>query len=178
MVPVIWHNLIKEKYLSHLSVHSWLKLATFSPPGGSQKWKHLQRMLPILLHWIAWLPSTGSAIEIGKDDILGMGIKAQLSPILLEFLHTLGLHYLFHLKSPHNNSTLGESWITSSMMLLDRELSAEWIKYTQHLDEAGIRLQERPDILIWMGGDKSGNISVRNIYNALTEEICPTRDQT
>jgi hypothetical protein len=178
MVPGIWHNLIKDKYLAHLPVHSWLRSATFSPLRGSQTWKHLQRTLPILLHWIAWLPGNGSAIELGKDDILGMGIKAQLSSRLLERLHNLGHHYLFHLKAPHNSSTLGESWITSSMLLLDRELSAEWIRYTQHLNEAGICLQERPDNLIWTGGDKSGIISVRNIYKALTEEIWPTRDQT
>jgi hypothetical protein len=87
MVPGIWNKLIKDKYLSHLPVHSWLRSATFTPQGGSQTWKHLLKSLPILLHWIAWLPGTGTAIEIGKDDILGMGEKALLSPRLLERLH-------------------------------------------------------------------------------------------
>jgi hypothetical protein len=160
MVPGIWHNLIKDKYLAHLPIHSWLRSATPSPLRGSRTWKHLQRTLPILLHWIAWLPGNGSVIELGKDDILGMGIKAQLSSRLLECLHNLGLHYLFHLKAPHNSCTLGESWKTSSLLLLDRELSTEWIRYTKHLNEAGICLQERPDKLIWTGGDKSGYISV------------------
>jgi hypothetical protein len=107
-----------------------------------------------------------------------MGIKALLSPRLLERLHNLGLHYLFHLKSPHSRNSLGESWVTSSSLNLDRELSAEWNSYTYHLNEAGIRLQERPDTLIWTGGDKSGVISVRNIYKALAEASWPTRDQT
>lgn len=178
MVSGIWHNLIKDKYLAHLPVHSWLRSATPSPLRGSQTWKHLQRTLPILLHWIAWLPGNGSSIELGKDDILGMGIKAQLSSRLLECLHNLGLHYLFHLKAPHSSCTLGESWKTISLLLLDRELSVEWIRYTKHLNEAGICLQERPDKLIWTGGDKSGLISVRNIYKALTNGIWPTCDQT
>jgi hypothetical protein len=107
-----------------------------------------------------------------------MGIKALLSSRLLECLHNLGLHYLFHIKAPHSCCTLGENWKTSSSLLLDGELSAEWIRYTKHLNEAGICLQERPDKLIWTGGDKSGYISVRNIYKALTEEIWPTRDLT
>jgi hypothetical protein len=167
MVPGIWNKLIKDKYLSHLSAHSWLRSATFTPQGGSQTWKHLLKSLPILLHWIVWLPGTGTAIEIGKDDILGMGAKALLSPRLLERLHFLGLHYLFHLKSPHSRNSLGKSWVTSSSLYLDRELSAEWNSYTYHLNEAGIHLLERPDTLIWTGGDKSGVISVRNIYKAL-----------
>jgi hypothetical protein len=154
MVPGILNNLIMDKYLSHLLVHYWLRTATTSPPGGSQTWKHLLKSLSILLHWIAWLPDNGTAIEIGKDDILGLGKKSLLSPRLLDCLHNLGLHYLFHLKSPLNNRSLGESWITSSTLKLDSELSAEWNNYTHHLKEAGIYLQERPDTLIWTGGDK------------------------
>ena len=107
-----------------------------------------------------------------------MGEKAQLSPRTLGRLHSIGLHYLFHLKSPHNRNSLGESWVTSSSLSLDSELTAEWNNYTFHLNEASIHLQERPDTLIWMGGDKSGIISVRNIYKALAEAVWPIRDQT
>jgi hypothetical protein len=178
MVPGIWNKLIKDKYLPHLPVHSWLRSATFTPRGGSQTWKHLLKSLPILLHWIAWLPGTGTAIEIGKDDILGMGEKVLLSPRLLERLHSLGLHFLFQIKSPHCRTSLGESWVTSSSLHLNRELSDEWNRYTFHLKEADIHLQERPDTLIWTGGDKSGDISVRNLYKALAEASWPIRDQT
>jgi hypothetical protein len=141
-------------------------------------WKHLLKSLPVLLHWIAWLPGSGSAIEIGRDDILGMGKKALLSTRLLERLHNLGLFYLFQIKDTHRSNTLGESWVTSSSLNLDSELTAEWNSYTHHLIEAGIRLQDRPDTLIWTGGDKSGYISVRNIYKALTEASWHTRDRT
>jgi len=64
-------------------------------------WKHLLKLLPVLLHWITWLPGSGSAIEIGRDNILGMGKKAPLSTQLLERLHNLGLFYLFQIKDTH-----------------------------------------------------------------------------
>jgi hypothetical protein len=178
MTTGIWNKLIKDKYISHLPVHTWLRSAASSPPGGSQTWKHLLKSLPVLLHWIAWLPGSGSAIEVGRDAILGMGKKALLSTQLLERLHSLGFYYLFQLKDTHRSNTLGESWITSSLLNLNTELTAEWNRYTQHLTEAGIRLQDRPDTLIWTGGDKSGYISVRNIYKALTEASWHTRDRT
>jgi hypothetical protein len=52
MAPGIWNKLIKDKYISHQSVHSWLRSTTTSPRGGSQMWKHLLKSLSILLHWI------------------------------------------------------------------------------------------------------------------------------
>jgi hypothetical protein len=33
--------------------------------------------------------------------------------------------------------------------------------------EAGIRLQDRPDVLLWTGGDQSGSLTAKNVYHAL-----------
>jgi hypothetical protein len=50
-------------------------------------------------------------------------------------------------------------------------LAKEWDLYCRGLAEAGIMLLERPDELNWIGGDKSGIISVKNIYGALASKI-------
>jgi hypothetical protein len=91
MAPGIWSKVIKDKYITHQSVHDWLRSTTDLSSRGSQTWKHLLKSLPILLHWIAWLPGSGSSIEIGRDAILGMGNRAMLTSRLLERLHRKGI---------------------------------------------------------------------------------------
>jgi hypothetical protein len=47
----------------------------------------------------------------------------------------------------------------------------EWDSYRRHLIDSGIKLVDRPDELIWIGGDNSGQISVKNVYEALSNKI-------
>jgi hypothetical protein len=47
------------------------------------------------------------------------------------------------------------------------EVAAEWLCYTTALRTAGISLNENSDELRWTGGDATGIISVKNLYNAL-----------
>jgi hypothetical protein len=38
---------------------------------------------------------------------------------------------------------------------------------------AGIRLQDRPDLFLWTGGDQSGTLTAKNVYQALTTFYWP-----
>jgi len=40
-------------------------------------------------------------------------------------------------------------------------LAEEWDALCKKLNNAGIQLQNTNDVLIWLGGDRSGNISVK-----------------
>jgi hypothetical protein len=51
------------------------------------------------------------------------------------------------------------------------ELAAEWDRYRQNLIGSGIKLVDRSDELIWTGGDSSGQISVKNVYSALSKKL-------
>jgi hypothetical protein len=46
----------------------------------------------------------------------------------------------------------------------------EWTAYCKALIHSGIQLHPRDDNLIWIGGDHSGLITVKNVYNALANE--------
>jgi hypothetical protein len=46
----------------------------------------------------------------------------------------------------------------------------EWDHYTSALKEAGVSLSPCPDTLSWAGGDATGNITVKNLYNALLNQ--------
>jgi hypothetical protein len=50
-------------------------------------------------------------------------------------------------------------------------LIAEWDGFTQHFTGAGIRLQKRPDALIWTGGDSTGFLTAKNVYHALATKF-------
>jgi len=54
-------------------------------------------------------------------------------------------------------------------------LAVEWDYYRQSLIELGISLGEKMDELIWVGGDNSGNISIKNIYEALLNSLWKTK---
>jgi hypothetical protein len=51
------------------------------------------------------------------------------------------------------------------------QFKSEWDGFTQQLTDAGIRLQERPDTLMWTGGDCTGFLTAKNVYQALAEKF-------
>jgi hypothetical protein len=69
----IWHRVIKDKYLPHCSVATWLRSASHRTTVASQIWKNLLKSLHIITHWLSWKPGTGHSVLIGKDLILGLG---------------------------------------------------------------------------------------------------------
>jgi hypothetical protein len=60
-------------------------------------------------------------------------------------------------------------------MDLTNPLAEEWNCYRQSLKESGISLTVNQDELIWIGGDKSGNISTNNIYEAFSNILWITK---
>jgi hypothetical protein len=50
-------------------------------------------------------------------------------------------------------------------------LALEWDDFCKVLSGSGVQLQNKEDELMWTGGDKSGLISVKNVYTALTNKL-------
>jgi hypothetical protein len=114
---------------------------------------------------------------VGRDCILGLGRHALLSSSLLAHLHRKSLYFLHQFISPSNGGLLGDHWLSGEELQLDSDLFSEWEGYTQSLKDAGIRLQERPDTLLWTGGDQSGSLTAKNVYLALARKYW-TQDNT
>jgi len=98
MVLGIWHRVLKDKYLSHLSVVSWFCTVDPAFISGSSTWRNLVNALPLLLHWLAWKPGAGSSITVGKDEILGLGKRSFLSPELISLINSKHVHFLYQAK--------------------------------------------------------------------------------
>jgi hypothetical protein len=54
---------------------------------------------------------------------------------------------------------------------LEGDLAAEWERYRRNLIGSGIQLTTRSDELKWTGGDSSGQLTVKNVYNALSSKL-------
>jgi hypothetical protein len=115
---------------------------------------------------MAWSPGNGHSILIGKDCILGMGQSAILSEELIETINRKGIYYLFQAKALTQVGRITSNWISSDDLELSGCLQVEWKAFCVALINNGITLQEKSDQLKWTGGNKSGQVLVRNIYLA------------
>jgi ribonuclease HI len=66
-----------------------------------------------------------------------------------------------------DHDTYLSNWKDSEELELTWELSTEWLQFRRALQAAGVIVTGNEDELIWTGGDTSGVISVKNVYEAL-----------
>jgi hypothetical protein len=91
----IWHRVIYGKYITPLSLTSWLRHTVTCPTIASPIWRSLLKNLHFIQHWLCWKPGSGHSIHIGRDVILGLGSTAFLTPGLLNYLREKQVFYLF-----------------------------------------------------------------------------------
>jgi hypothetical protein len=122
---------------------------------------------------MVWSPGDGISIVIGKDCILEMGEVALLLEELIVTLNSKGIYYLFQAQKTPNVGMISSNWHTSEDLNLAGHLQEEWNLYRRALINNGVLIQQKTDSLKWVGGNKSGVISVKNIYLALENLRCP-----
>jgi hypothetical protein len=66
---------------------------------------------------------------------------------------------------------LGKNQVCSTELGLEGDLAVEWESYRRKLIDTRIFLVDRQDELLWNEGDSSGQISVKNVYEALSNKI-------
>jgi hypothetical protein len=88
-------RVIKDKYIMHDSILSYLHSVDSFSSFCSRSWKNIQNTLPVILHWMVWNPSSGHSISIGRDAIIRLGQHSYLSQELITLLNCKNLHLLF-----------------------------------------------------------------------------------
>jgi hypothetical protein len=167
----IWHQVLKDKYIPHTPVITWLCLADPSVLSGSQTWNNLINALPLLVHWLALKPRSRVSIITGKVEILGLGKGFFLSTELINHLNEHQVFYLYQARSAPTLGTFYTKWLNYLELGLEGELTDEWESYRHRLIDASITLSKEQDELRWTGGDCTGILSTRNVYNALAAEL-------
>jgi hypothetical protein len=163
----LWHNIVMDKYLRHSDVIQWFISTNFEASIASRIWRNLLKSIHLLLHWQRWLPGSGEQILIGRDCILGMGENSLLSQPLHDHLSRKEVKMLVNARNPQGVSELSDLWLCSGSLGLNGTLAEEWNNFTKGLTVAGVYLGEENDKLLWVGGDASDKITVKNIYLAL-----------
>jgi hypothetical protein len=116
-------------------------------------------------------PRVWSFVLIGKDMILGLGNTSFLSQELLFSLKQKNITFLYQARGIIRPGTISSQWKDSDELGLTGDLAKEWDLYCRALIGSGVQLQDRSDELKWIGGDKSGILSVKNVYCALASKI-------
>jgi hypothetical protein len=93
---------------------------------------------------------------------LGWDVHPILSDDLIHVLNQRGVHFLYQARSLPRLGLFGHNWLTCSDLNIGGTLAAEWQDYRKLLISSGIQLTQRPDELNWLGGDRSGRITVKN----------------
>jgi hypothetical protein len=157
----IWHCVIKDKYLPYTSVTTWLISAQVIQPVASHFWKSLMKSLPLITHWLRWIPGGGAMILIGLYMILGMGKLSFLSHDLLLVLRTHNILYLYQAKLQSARGFIIDQWKTNDDLGIIGHLALEWTNYMRALIGSGINQLLGEDRLLWTGGDQSGTLSTK-----------------
>jgi hypothetical protein len=83
---------------------------------------------------------------------------------LIEVINRKGIYYLSQAKAMSRVGHITSNWISSEDLELTGCLRVEWKAYRVALINNGIILQDKSDQLKWTGGNKYGQVTVRNIY--------------
>jgi hypothetical protein len=166
--PSIWKQVIFDKYLHNSQLSIGFRHHSHQCRPTSKIWTSLRRALPVINHWTSWRPGSSLQVKIGRDTILDLGDRAQLSEDLLSTLKHRGILTLAQASTGMNLLTHTEIWKSPGDLRLVGNQALEWNRYTASLGQAGVTLQQtKKDKLLWNGGDSSGEISVRNCYKAI-----------
>jgi hypothetical protein len=166
----IWNKVIKDKYIPHCSVVTWFRSAPATTSSASQTWKNLLKSLHLITHWLSWRLGSGHSVLLGLDYILGLGNSSFLTRQLITELNRNNMVYLYQALGESRPGYLSDHWKTSEEIGLSGNLAVEWDAYCRDLIGAGVQLQNQEDALIWTGGDRSGCLTVKNIYCALAKK--------
>jgi hypothetical protein len=167
----IWHWVIKDKYLPHGSMMTWLRSPSSATTQGSQTWKNILKSLHLVLHLLAWSLGSGHSIILGKDVIMGMGKYSILSEDMVVSLNQRNVHFLYKSSQDLRPGTICSIWLDTVDLRLEGDLTTKWERFRRDLIGSGVQLLDRPDELKWMGGDNSGQLTVKNVYNALATKL-------
>jgi ribonuclease HI len=166
----IWHRIIADKYLGSRPLACWIRKPVFQLRSISSFWKGLVTSNPVILHWLVWNPGDGTEVRLGCDKILGLGDRSLLSFDLRSLLRNQNLTHLDQINLQTGSCALPDRWLDSGDLHLCNPLASEWNLYIAALKEAGITLSSCPDTLRWVGGDATGNLTVKNLYAALLNQ--------
>lgn len=114
-----------------------------------------------------WIPGIETSISLGRDQIIGLENRSLLSESLRSHLSNFHITSLAQARDIDNFSYFPSRWRNNDSLSLHGQGAIEWNSFISALRDAWITLRNSTDSLVWAGGDLSGLISTKNIYQVL-----------
>ena len=162
----LWFNILSVKYLKKRIVLTWIRRKAFMVTGVSVIWKGFISSITWLGRGLTWHAGNGESIRVGLDPIIGMGSSFSLPCDLWDYLKDYGI---ISLAQARNYSLDAQTyWLTAEDLDLGGEWKLIWNSYIIGLEYGRIRLNPRPDSLLWSFKSYSGSISAAIAYECIT----------
>jgi hypothetical protein len=100
---------------------------------------------------------------MGKDSFISME--------LITRLNSKNVYFLFQASQAPIQGSICSNWLSNIDLGLEGDFTSEWDHYRMRLIGAGIVISDRQDKLRWAGGDYSGRLTTKNVYNVLATEL-------
>jgi len=100
-----------------------------------------------------------------------MGDATILFDDMISILNQRGAYYLYQASCEPQPGMICSNWFTSDDLELEGPTTLEWKTFRCVIINFGVNLQARLYVLKWMGGNSSGQITVKNVYEATEEKI-------
>jgi hypothetical protein len=121
----------------------------------------------------SWIP--GSLFCSGEMSFWAWETILCLSTSLIDKLNNHRILYLYQARHVPSRGDFFTDWVGGVNLELEEDEAVEWEKFRKNLIDSGINLQDRPDTLLWTGGDKTGQLTTKNVYEAVATKIWTTK---
>lgn len=117
---------------------------------------------------ICWQVGNGKETSIGINPIVGLDDSCILSAGLRGLLNGAGYYTLDSVK----NGRTGSYWYSGADLGLNGDLATEWDCYIKSLNNAGCRLNQEEDKLVWKSNESLGTVTANTAYKSIIKRKC------
>lgn len=166
----LWSDVIRNKYLKSCLPTIWLRNTPALCSNASIIWRGLYRRLYILKKCLSWNPRRGIFPLVGIDPIIGLNEDFLLSLKVIELLWSKNIEVLSQVFKGSTVEDAGSDWLSATDLGLTGMDVVEWHGYVERLRDAGIRLTNTPDQMVWDWGGEADTITARRAYEFIVAE--------
>jgi len=145
----LWTKVVKRKYIDPMPLEDWIRNTKKKGRNFSVIWKATVEAFKDIEQGLAWQVGNGENVRIGRDPWVGCNESFALSPELNAHLDSKGIFGLNQIAIMGQSTIWGQAWKLEEELEIDPRWRNEWRSFLQELKRSNVRIQDRPDQLVW-----------------------------
>eukprot|EP00253_Pinus_taeda_P010579 PITA_10579 len=151
----LWTRVVKRKYIDPLPLDDWIRNPNKKGRNFSVIWKATVEAFKVIEQGLAWQVGNGEQVRIGRDPWVGCNESFALPPELTNHLDSMRIQGLNQIANPGQSTIWGQAWKSIEELGIDPRWRDEWRRFIQELKRSNVRIQDRPDQLVWAHAESS-----------------------